>query len=55
MSLDARSSSGGLANSNLVGRAIKYAGYTMLSRERERMESSLSLRCACLLVCARHD
>lgn len=35
MSLDSRSSSGGLASSSLVGRAIMYAQYTVLNPGRE--------------------
>lgn len=55
VSVDARSFSGGLANSNWVGRAIKYAGYPMLSRGKEGMESSLCSHYTRLLVCGKHD
>lgn len=43
MSLDTGSSSGGLTNSSLVGRAIKYAGYTMLSSSGGEKEWNLVL------------
>lgn len=44
MSLDTRSPSGGLANSRLVGRAIKYAGYYVEPREGGK-EWNLVLAC----------
>lgn len=44
MSLDARSPSGGLANSNLVGRAIKYSGFYAEPREGGK-EWNLVLAC----------